>query len=134
VFTARYALSPYIKQIRFVFKGLIFEAPAMSAASTFVSGHLSFSLGGMSLLGTLGPYGSENVDCFRLGRDTVQSGIQLYTFRKIYSYLQDTRALSETFFATSPDEVACLKFQASYCTRGLRKIFAVFFPAVAGVR
>jgi hypothetical protein len=24
VFTARYALSPYIKQIRFVFKGLIF--------------------------------------------------------------------------------------------------------------
>jgi hypothetical protein len=25
VFTARYALSPYIKQIRFVFKGLIFK-------------------------------------------------------------------------------------------------------------
>jgi hypothetical protein len=25
VFTARYALSPYIKQIRFVFKGLIYE-------------------------------------------------------------------------------------------------------------
>jgi hypothetical protein len=25
VFTARYALSPYIKQIRFVFKGLILE-------------------------------------------------------------------------------------------------------------
>jgi hypothetical protein len=24
VFTARYALSPYIKQIRFVFKGLIY--------------------------------------------------------------------------------------------------------------
>jgi hypothetical protein len=26
VFTARYALSPYIKQIRFVFKGLIVHA------------------------------------------------------------------------------------------------------------
>jgi hypothetical protein len=25
MFTARYALSPYIKQIRFVFKGLIFK-------------------------------------------------------------------------------------------------------------
>jgi hypothetical protein len=25
VFTARYALSPYIKQIRFVFKGLIYQ-------------------------------------------------------------------------------------------------------------
>jgi hypothetical protein len=28
VFTARYALSPYIKQIRFVFKGLKLQAPA----------------------------------------------------------------------------------------------------------
>jgi hypothetical protein len=27
VFTARYALSPYIKQIRFVFKGLIYRPP-----------------------------------------------------------------------------------------------------------
>jgi hypothetical protein len=33
VFTARYALSPYIKQIRFVFKGLILRSIRYSAAS-----------------------------------------------------------------------------------------------------
>jgi hypothetical protein len=31
VFTARYALSPYIKQIRFVFKGLIHEVSLRDA-------------------------------------------------------------------------------------------------------
>jgi hypothetical protein len=33
VFTARYALSPYIKQIRFVFKGLIFITEVESVYS-----------------------------------------------------------------------------------------------------
>jgi hypothetical protein len=33
VFTARYELSPYIKQIRFVFKGLIYICTAVTASN-----------------------------------------------------------------------------------------------------
>jgi hypothetical protein len=36
VFTARYALSPYIKQIRFVFKGLITINTLIATGSAFI--------------------------------------------------------------------------------------------------
>jgi hypothetical protein len=36
VFTARYALSPYIKQIRFVFKGLIFQELVQFVVMDFI--------------------------------------------------------------------------------------------------
>jgi hypothetical protein len=56
VFTARYALSPYIKQIRFVFKGLRFFAISPSRPSLlwdvarcrFVGGHRHFGTTGLS--------------------------------------------------------------------------------------
>jgi hypothetical protein len=38
VFTARYALSPYIKQIRFVFKGLITNNSKFIEYNTFTEG------------------------------------------------------------------------------------------------
>jgi hypothetical protein len=37
MFTARYALSPYIKQIRFVFKGLISNVKCTNTESKYMS-------------------------------------------------------------------------------------------------
>jgi hypothetical protein len=40
VFTARYALSPYIKQIRFVFKGLMFKPGSTQSKQWTLNGYM----------------------------------------------------------------------------------------------
>jgi hypothetical protein len=45
VFTARYALSPYIKQIRFVFKGLMVECHRVRFFETELVGGMSDAVG-----------------------------------------------------------------------------------------
>jgi hypothetical protein len=47
VFTARYALSPYIKQIRFVFKGLNKPCTSMSLVTFFSSRALRVGFNGL---------------------------------------------------------------------------------------
>jgi hypothetical protein len=44
VFTARYALSPYIKQIRFIFKGLIYGSPEVLSSQNVVCDIWDFAL------------------------------------------------------------------------------------------
>jgi hypothetical protein len=50
VFTARYALSPYIKQIRFVFKGLMQAPNPLTIFTSAAVGAVSYSAYNICLL------------------------------------------------------------------------------------
>jgi hypothetical protein len=74
VFTARYELSPYIKQIRFVFKGLIKTLTKGDNAASLIS-QISVSL-------------STDFGCCRVGTPKVQKFFQRIV-REVVTYRED---------------------------------------------